>query len=174
METEIAPYKLSRAALRKKYGARSIDASAPQSSRDTTPSGRAAFLMDRGATPDQAKGELNDRWRRRFPAPGAAPNFPLPDEAMRPMATGPLRSPKTALEAIEQANQGGASFGSFLSPYGPVSFDRRPSLMPTAAASDASEYLSGFASREQSPLSFFKPKPRPSILSGAQKWLASI
>jgi hypothetical protein len=43
-------YRQSRAALREIYGSRRIDGSAPQSARDTTPSGRAAYL-NYGKTP---------------------------------------------------------------------------------------------------------------------------
>lgn len=50
-------YQQSRAALRERYGTRAIDARAPQSALDTTPSGRQKFLEQeaarRGITPAQ-------------------------------------------------------------------------------------------------------------------------
>lgn len=46
-----APYKPSRAALRDYYGTRAINASAPQSPLDYTPSGRLKYRMEQDKTP---------------------------------------------------------------------------------------------------------------------------
>lgn len=99
---------------------------------------------------------------------------PVVEGEIPPPLMAPLRTPETALEAVDQANATGASSGTFAVPQygGSVSF-RRPSLMPTAPTADMSAYLGGFA-RSDTPFSFFKPQPRPSILTGAQKWVANI
>lgn len=168
-----APYQQSRAALRKLYGTRSINASAPQSAADDTPSGRFRFAQGMGADRAQAAQARDAAFGALFrfappPAPpvaGGAPPAPL---------MAPLRPPNNALEAIDQANASGAASDTFPVPEygGSVSF-RRPSLMPTAPTADMSPYLGGFA-RSDSPFSFFKRPPRPSILTGAQQWVANI
>lgn len=60
------PYRLSRAALRNKYGSRAIDASSKQSALDDTPSGRAKRLEQSGYNPDQAKAQDNEDWADKF------------------------------------------------------------------------------------------------------------
>jgi len=182
-------YNLSRAALRQRFGTRRIDASAPQSARDTTPSGiaaresgirdntpsgRRAFFTQQGMGRDTIARREAEGWDRLFPSDEAA--LPTPDDGVNiPDLTAISTPPANALEAIERANAVGAASGSFAVPQygGSVSF-RRPSLMPTGQVVDFSEYLGGFATQTQSPFSFFKPKPRPSVLSGAQEWLGAL
>lgn len=161
-------YEPSRAALRRMYGTRRIDASAPQSALDDTPSGRQRALAGIGLSSRQVQAEENARWRSAFPEPPAAQVRPLSMLSNR-------RPPNTTLDAIQQAQANGAAYGSFPVPQygGSVSFSR-PSLMPETPVADASD-LGGFSpSSSFTPLSFFKPRPRPSILTGAQNWIAQI
>lgn len=83
-----APYEQSRAALRQLYGSRKIDASAPQSARDGTPSGRAKRLTELGYSDAQAATGVANQFQAMFgkypqttanPTPmgqGAASAFP--------------------------------------------------------------------------------------------------
>lgn len=176
-----APYQQSRSALRKIFGSRSINGSAPQSAMDSTPSGiaarrdgsmddtpsaRQARLRESGLRPREVKAEENARWRTLFPAPEMAPIQPMQRFAARP--------PSSTLDAILQANANGAVSGTFPVPQygGSVGFSR-PSPIPSMAVADPSD-LGGYATKTTSPLSFFRPKQRPSILTGAQQWMAQI
>lgn len=167
------PYQQSRAALRKLYGTRAIDASAPQSKADDTPSGRFQFARDMGMGREQAAAARDSAFSALFRI-NPRPAQPVVAGELPGPVMDPVRPPANALDAINQANAMGASSGTFPVPEygGSVSF-RRPSLMPSTPTADMSEYLGGFA-RSDSPLSFFKPKPRPSILTGAQQWVANI
>lgn len=60
-----APYKLSRAALRERYGPRAITYGG-QSARDTTPSGREAYARQQGASPSQAAAYSAQQFRNAF------------------------------------------------------------------------------------------------------------
>lgn len=163
-----APYQQSRSALRRLYGSRSINASAPQSAMDDTPSGRQRALRDSGLTRREVAAEENDRWRTLFPAPDMAP-------VNRPLAMLSARRPPTStLESIQQAQANGAAYGNFPVPQygGSVGF-RNPSLMPAMDA-DVSDIAGLGGGVGMSPLSFFKQRPRPSILSGAQNWIAPV
>lgn len=51
---EAPPYRLSRAAMRERYGTRRIDGTAPQSDRDFTPSGRIRRNEQAGMSTDDA------------------------------------------------------------------------------------------------------------------------
>lgn len=95
-------YKLSRAALREKYGSRSIDASAPQSAQDQTPSGRQKYLEQQnikvGMKPqiaaNAAADDRNQEWNRAFPfkvdTSNLTPNLPLQDAIPAPRPLGLL------------------------------------------------------------------------------------
>lgn len=164
-----AGYQQSRSALRRIYGTRAINASAPQSALDDTPSGRQRALRDSGLTRREVKAEENARWRTLFPEPQMAPMVG------RPLAMLSARRPPTStLESIQQAQANGASYGNFPVPQygGSVGFTN-PSMMPTTDA-DPSDITGLGGGMSMSPLSFFKQRPRPSILSGAQNWIAPI
>jgi hypothetical protein len=103
-------YKLSRAALRNRYGTRSIDASAPQSSRDFTPSGRTAYLQQQGATPAGAIQQQQQEFKANFPfqlAPQVSPrmaqippNPPLLSTPPKPMGLLPTTIPPEEMVAF--------------------------------------------------------------------------
>lgn len=99
-----APYKQSRSVLRQIYGSRAIDGSAPQSSRDFTPSGRLRYREQQGMREDEAELEVEKDFQRmgKFqprpvgfapymdPSPwrgvsAVGPATAIPEAAMRPM-----------------------------------------------------------------------------------------
>lgn len=112
-----APYKLSRAALRERYGSRSINASAPQSAQDQTPSGRQKYLTQQNqrsgmgpeAAANAATASRNQEWNAAFPfqldAGQMTPNLPLQAPIQPPRPLGLL--PQT---------QGPEMLASFLPP----------------------------------------------------------
>lgn len=61
-----AGYKLSRAAMREKYGSRRIDARAPQSAKEGTYSGRLRAFMASGMDDQAAQRADFERWRKTF------------------------------------------------------------------------------------------------------------
>lgn len=52
--------------MRERFGSRRIDASAPQSEKDNTPSGRKKRFMDLGATEQEAIQQDKMAWRNLF------------------------------------------------------------------------------------------------------------
>lgn len=163
-----APYKVSRAALRERYGARAIDASAPQSSRDTTPSGREAFARQQGATKEEAAQYAADLFHAPFQnkqqitdQPKVASMSPVKEQ--RQMFAGGYASP----EDVGTLRSQGAT-GTVRTQYGTITL---PATLP---ASDMAEFLPA----TNAPLnSFSLPKPKPylgSILQAASKWARTI
>lgn len=184
-----APYTLSRAAMRRRFGQRAIDASAPQSTRDTTPSGVAAIQKQRGVGDIAQAADTAAGWQRLFPnsqwadsamkdmrAGPPAPGEQKPQQAARPFDIMRRRqAAQTPLEAIRLARESGATSGSFATPYGQVGFADTPKLMPEQPVADVSDYIGsiGGSRTEQLFPSLRKPR-RASILDGAQRWMNTV
>lgn len=158
-------YKLSRAALRQRYGSRAIT-SGGQSARDTTPSGREAYAMQQGASPSQARAYSEQQFRAGFGpqeqiiTPIAANIPPVGAPMQRPVVQGGLATPEDINRMVTQGAQ-----GTVKTPYGTVT------LPPTPTA----EALSEFMPASVSPLGAFGlPRPKTpymgGILAGANKW----
>lgn len=150
-------YQQSRAALRERYGTRAIDASAPQSSRDYTPSGRQKYLEQEAAR------------QRITPAQVAAPDqIPIQakqqvvedfKEQFRPKQIVP-QTPMLSRQTRQQPALGGGFQGTLVAP----DYNAPPSplgLLPeTASPDDLSPFLPTV-----SPLTGFAlPKAKPTYL----------
>lgn len=152
-------YQQSRAALRERYGTRRIDASAPQSARDTTPSGRARYLEQQGSTPVEAEAQVQQEFQQRFPQPAIQPvqnpvQMPLLSRQSRrqPFAGG-LASP----EDVGMVRQAGGA-GTLQTPYGSVTLGLLPETAPV-------DQLSQFLPTTTSPLNgFVLPTMKPTFL----------
>lgn len=162
------PYKVSRAALREKFGARAIT-SGGQSARDTTPSGRAKYLEEQGATPAQAEKQLAQEFTKKFrepindpnPAPAVAPPLLTRATRQQPMFAGGLASPE---DIGIVRSQGGT--GTLQTPYGSVTLG----LLPETAPPDE---MAPFLPTTVSPLSNFslpQRKPLNSFLTPQNQW----
>lgn len=129
-------YQLSRAALRDRYGARKIDASAPQSARDTTPSGRARYLEQQGSSPVQAEAQVQQEFKAKFPQPAIVPQ-------QQPLAATPVAPPLISRQSRRQPFQGGfaspedvgmvrqaGGTGTLQTPYGSVTLGLLPQTAP--------------------------------------------
>lgn len=158
-------YKLSRAAMRDRYGSRSIDARTKQSPLDATPSGRQAMVLQAGGTERQArdydrdvfKGKFQNRQQILTPQPIRVSNF-------NPPAIGGA-SPFASPEDVASMVQSGAS-GTVQTPYGPVTLGLLPeSKLP------ASE-LAPFVPQTNSPLSNFNTSSR--LFGRPSRWNTSI
>lgn len=185
-----APYKQSRAALRRIYGSRSIDASAPQSARDTTPSGRARRMEQEGLSATERRDESNAVWQKQFRQRGndivAAPQEAPPaiaDATVRPLDLMRRRTaPQSPLDAIEQARTTGASSVVTQTPYGKIGFGADagnqifgPKLMPDSPIAGIGNYLGSITRTSNASLFPSLRQPRkPSILDGAEKWLKTV
>lgn len=165
-----AGYQQSRSALRRIYGTRAINASAPQSALDDTPSGRQRALRVKGLNDDQILAKEDSRWSRLF-----SDSRPVSGAGMRPLTMlYNRRPPASTLESIQSMNPNrdfpvpvpGYEGGSGVSL-------ASTSLMPNTDA-DPSDITGLGGGMSMSPLSFFKQRPRPSILSGAQSWIAPV
>lgn len=174
--TQDVPYQQSRAALRERFGTRAIDASAPQSAKDTTPSGRAKYLEQTELTPkgepiseNEARAMVREEFRGKFRAPIEAPN-PNPPVApplltrstrQNPMFAGGLASPE---DVGIVRSQGGT--GTLQTPYGSVTLG----LLPETAPPDE---MAPFLPTTVSPLSNFslpQRKPLNSFLTPQSQW----
>lgn len=155
-----APYKVSRAALRERYGARSIDASSRQSPFDSTPSGRAAYLAEQSGKPLSAgmagqATEFNEAFRFRLG----------PETAPRMLNRAAIQNGQPAdVAPVLPANQRMANIAS---PLSPISFG----LMPETNAGDLSEFLPS----PGTPLTNWAlPKPKSgylgSVIKATSKW----
>lgn len=152
-------YQQSRAALRERYGTRAIDARAPQSPLDTTPSGRARYLEQSGATPVEAEAQVQREFSQRFPQPAIQPQAQpvqmplLSRQSRRQPFQGGLASP----EDVGMVRQSGGS-GTLQTPYGSVTLG----LLPETAPADQ---LSQFLPTSVSPLTGFAlPQSKPTYL----------
>lgn len=157
-----APYVASRAALRDAYGTRAIDASAPQSPRDSTPSGRMAYRQERGMSPTEAKREGATDFREAF-------KFRLGEETTPRLASTMAPRMNPAPAPAEQLNPFDSS--GFQN-----AFQQSPlSLIPP---SPPAEELAAFLPTTTSPLdNFALPKTRPylgGLFQSTNKWRAPI
>lgn len=203
LSNQPAPYVQSRAALRSIYGTRRIDARAPQSAMDTTPSGMAA--RNPGQSDLQKNVAANSYWRTLFPQARPGDDLTKPvaanvspaapgdvDEQGNPIgvAAAPIKpfdfirqrqTPQSPLEAIRNSYSSGATSGRFTTPYGPVSYGTAgnvPSLMPTSGIpiASVSDYVGNMRGMAGSDSLFpsIAPKAKPSILDGASDWLQNV
>lgn len=182
-------YVRSRAALRERFGSRRIDARAPYSAADTTPSaqkaratgnrddtpsGRQRFMRQEGKTEAQIAEQENMDWRNMFKS--------APAQDARPMARmAPIIQPVSAgLDIAGQmlaARQAGATSGTFRTPYGTAGFSLAPSTPPNATELQNTMNILPKPTASLLPtttLSAFGRTPRPSVLSGASKWLIPV
>lgn len=171
--TEGAPYQLSRAAMRDRYGARAIT-SGGQSARDTTPSGRAKYLEETQLTPqgapissNEAKALVQQEFRDKFrepmeapnPSPPVAPQLLTRNTRRQPMFAGGLASP----EDVGMVRQMGGT-GTLKTPYGTVTLGLLPETAPP-------NEMAPFIPDAVSPLSNFSLPRRPtSILTTQSQW----
>jgi hypothetical protein len=166
-----APYQLSRAAMRERYGSRAIT-SGGQSARDFTPSGRRARLEQEGLSPDDSVAKMDAEWRAQFrPSMNLAQRdtgsgvqvFRGPEKAPESMFTGGLASPEDIGTLV---NQG--AMGTVKTPFGTVTLP--PSQPP--------EVMADFLPATTSPLSGFAlPQRRPflgGVMQQANKWRQPI
>lgn len=162
-----APYKQSRAALRQIYGPRAIT-SGGQSARDTTPSGRARFLEERGASAPAAERMVRQEFRDRFPE-GIPAERPTPI-TMNPFRRAPLAGGFASPEDVGLLRSQGAS-GTLRTPYGTVSLGLVPQTAPA-------EDIAPFIPTPAAPLSNFSlPSRTPftsSLLTPKSPWRKSI
>lgn len=141
------PYRLSRAALRNKYGSRSIDASANQSARDDTPSGRAKRLEQGGYNEKQIDRLEDVRWDKRF-AGKEQPIQPIAEVIQGEKPVAPV-DPNAGLDA-QISNIIGQSTGPMQGSWTQAAFNPKQSLLPEAIG-DPSAMLE------------FLPPPDPTI-----------
>lgn len=192
-----APYEQSRAALRRMYGSRKIDASAPPSMQDTTPSARnrRALMASRGNVKLADMVEEQGFQSKFQPRPD---NFTQP--MGRPTAWNNIKQPtgdQVSPEMIAKYQSTGIKPGFFETPYGMVGVTSQaagpdfgplttPSQMalPTplafnlstpspVGASALSRYMPSQSSTYTPP---WRKQSQPqgfmaSILEGASKWL---
>lgn len=161
-----APYKASRAAFRNAYGARSINASAPQSKQDFTPSGRIRYReKNLGMKEDEASAWANqdfyDMLRKRMGQPTSSGT-----QVNLGFGTG------TAAPIMEGVNYPANTFQPAAAQPTPLAFNlSEPS--PYAAA-DVAQYAPPSTGAAFVPS--WKRKPNQgymgSILADASKWLA--
>lgn len=169
------PYKLSRAAMRERYGSRSIDASASQSSLDQTPSGRLKYIEQQGFDPEEAKFFRTEDFRNNFiPRPAG---FERPQDRMAAtQAVVPTPSIDVARRSIPYTNP---SFPSAVP--ATISGSSTPSPTPLSFnLSEASPYSASDIAPYVPPSTdtytpSWKKKPSTngmgSILEDASKWL---
>lgn len=156
------PYKLSRAALRERWGSRSIDARAKQSPLDSTPSGREARIVQQGGSLREAAAGSAQQFRDFFgsrqqiqqPQNFRVSNFQPPVQKNNPFA-----SPEDIAQMVQMGGE-----GQVQTPYGPVTLGLLPEtkMAPTD--------LAPFLPSTTTPLSNFS-LPR---LNRPQRWDTSI
>jgi len=153
-----SPYPQSRAALRKIYGSRAIDASTKYSERDTTPSAREARAIEGGATKQEAAQIAAEKFRDNFspqPQIQAPPVFSrraaqIPNLKAQPFAGG-FASPDDVRSAVTSGGQ-----GTLMTPYGPATLPKMGLLPPSNPIGDLGEFMPSSVG----PLSSFAlPKP---------------
>lgn len=154
-----APYQQSRAALRERYGSRAIDARAPQSPLDTTPSGKLARFQQSGMRPDQIKSAYEQDWRAQF-APVSQTQQPptlFSRRAAQAPQFGGLPPPAPMIPIAGQQTL-----------FGP---DQLPPVKPLGLIPMASDLgqLNDFLPSSVGPLSSFA-LPKPTLLSSGSRW----
>jgi hypothetical protein len=177
-----APYQQSRAALRRIYGTRRIDASAPQAAQDGTPSGRERRAVMAGATPAGAVRKATEQFRSEF--------NPLPAVPVgRPMgwSRSIAQQQDTGLPGTIRGDiQSGAVTGSYPVPQynGSVGFSMTPpqptplNYPLTEPSPVGAETLAPYLPTTPKPTGYVPPwrkQQTPGIMStvlnGAAKWL---
>lgn len=176
--------------MRQRFGSRSIDASAPQSARDSTPSGREAyrtgnkdqtrsgreaFARQRGDSDRQIAADEGELWGTLFPGTMGQP-------ARAPGLAGFAKpvQPPGIVEQIGMAHSTGATSGFFQTPYGPAGFTSAsapPSLTPEQPpnASSVADYIYGITKDPRFlPQAGRQQRFRGSILEGTSRWIAPI
>lgn len=160
-----APYRQSRAALRQLYGTRSIDASAPQSSRDFTPSGRIRYREQQYGIGEADATQASAQDFRNFFAPAVPPMAnPLP---MGAASAFPAMTPSAQLNGVTNP------FGQLSPPtITPLSYNlNEPSSL---TADELAPYAPPATATAYTPA--WKKKPvqglMGSILEGPSRWLA--
>lgn len=158
-------YQQSRAALRERYGTRRIDASAPQSARDTTPSGRAKYLKQSGKTPVEAEAQLQQEFKQQFPQPAIQPVQQLPQMGLMSRQSRQVRQPFSggvaSPEDVGMVRQQGGS-GTLQTPYGSVTLGLLPETAPADQLSQflpTTSPLTGFALPQAKPTYLGSPLP---------------
>ncbi len=176
---EDAPYRQSRAALREMYGSRRIDASAPQSSRDFTPSGRQRYWEGRGYVGAEAKDKADqgftDALSGRQATPNAAPQAAAPinaGAASQFNAPNANFDPANPTGPMVPVSGGGNSFAppSYEVPLTPLAFSLdTPSPLP---ASTLASYAPSSPAQYQPPWRRNTTAPyRGGVLASANRWL---
>ena len=158
-----AGYKISRAALREKYGSRSIGYGG-QSAKDTTPSGRLAYARESGMSDEKAREAVRNQFRAEVGldnqqqiVPPSAPLLSRNGLQSRQPIKGPQYGNLASPEDVAGMVQAGG-MGTVKTPWGTVTL---PNTIP---ATDMAEYVPATAS----PLNGFGlPKPAPYL--GAQR-----
>lgn len=167
-----APYLQSRSALRAKYGARRINATAPQSAadmtpsgmltrqkgiRDLTPSGRQRSMRQGGMSEDDIVGAENRFWNQQFGGMN-----PIQNELTRARPVDMLRRRSAPMSPIDAMSQFG---DDALLPVGTTTpYKIFASAGPAEGVDPAIASLFPSARRRN----------RPSILDGAQTWLRTV
>lgn len=117
-----AGYKLSRAALRDRYGSRSINASAPQSAQDQTPSGRQRFLTQQnqkaGFGPEEAANMAAEERDKEFRAafPFRLESAVGPRMSLNPVTTPLFSAPPKPLGLLPESEADASLFASNITP----------------------------------------------------------
>jgi hypothetical protein len=160
------PYSLSRAALREKYGSRTINARTKYSERDTTPSAREAREMSKGATKEEAAQVAAEKFASNFgptqQIQPVAPQFSRRAIQTRtPQFAGGFASPDDVRSAVVAGAQ-----GQLQTPYGSVTLPKPIGLIPPAGSV---ENLGEFMPSSVGPLSSFA-LPKPTLLSSGSRW----
>lgn len=155
-----APYKLSRAAQRERYGARSIDARSRQSDRDTTPSGKMARFEQAGMNPQEAAKAYDQEFRAQFQPVSQTNQSPqlFSRRAMQAPQFGPGLPPPAPMNPIVGQQ---TLFGpDQLPPPKPLGL-----IPPAGPISDMGEFMP----TSVGPLTSFA-LPKPTVLSSGSRW----
>lgn len=171
-DPEEAPYKPSRAALRNYYGTRRIDGRAPQSARDSTPSGRIKYLeQSQGYTPEEADFADQANFENKFrPRPAG---FERPqDRPISPWAGVTPIQPSLADQVQQDRQDPTRQRMYYPTPYdipgaskGGIGWSRgsTPTVTPTTTPTPLAFNLSEPSTLPASTLSQFAPPGAPAL-----------
>jgi hypothetical protein len=150
-------YELSRAAQRKIYGTRKIDASAPQSQLDTTPSGKVTRMQQAGMNPEEIKQSYAADWKAQF-APVSTLKAGQPIFSRRAMQAPGLAAAPAPMNPIPGQQ----------TLFGP---DQLPPQKPLGLIPPGGDLgdLGDLMPTSVGPLSSFA-LPKPTVLSSGSKW----
>lgn len=155
-------YKLSRAAMRDRYGSRSIDARTKQSALDSTPSGREARVLQAGGTPQEAAQFAAEQFQNSFsPRQQVVETQPIRVMNFRPPGLNAFEPQK-----LELGQELASMFQPAQSPFGSLSLGLLPeSKLPATE-------LAPFVPQTNSPLSSFNTPNR--LFGRPSRWDTSI